>query len=224
MKDVGFTGFVKPTLDEAARTRDRKARELSRIHPAWGAGWEKVIESNNYHVSILSQNYLYHMAYLARNGIGLRDATQLLHCARDKRLSNPQRGISTSTIVTVGDAQKVTDAIKRLSKFRNISPSQCTIEDLLSSLQIAVQGAIIPRITELESPVATPVSHLPTGLLPPTFVASLSRYRPRSTSLKKLKKKTRNIYYLHLPPISVNSCPEHTSLVEHTKLRRCTSV
>jgi len=165
-EDIDFTSFVQPTLVSAASTRSRKERELSTIQPVWGAGWETVIDPNSYHLSMLSQKYLYHMAYLARNRIGLLDATKLLHCVRDTRLSNPQRGVPTTTIVTVGDAQKVTDAVKRLSKLRNISPSLCTTEDLLLSLQVAGPGTFIPRITELKSPVATPVSHPPAGLLP----------------------------------------------------------
>ena len=163
LQDVDFARFVKPALDSAERTRKRKAHELGRIQPAWGPGWEKVIESSN-PLSILSQNYLGHMAYLASNGIRLVDATKLLHWARAIRLSNPHRGVPTSEFVTVGDALKVTDAFKRLCRSRGISPSQCTTEDLLSSLQVASTGTAIPRISELESPAATPISHPSAGL------------------------------------------------------------
>jgi len=190
MEDVDFTRFVQPTLDSAASTRSRKERELSTIGPAWGAGWEKVIESNSCHWSILSEKYLYHMAYLARNRIGLLDATVLLRSVRDKRLANPQRGVPTSAIVTVGDARKVTDAVKRLSKLRNISPSQCTMEDFLSSLQVAAPETVISRITELESPAAAQVSHQPTGLFPAdTHIGGITlQVLPQICSLKESEK------------------------------------
>ena len=165
MEDVDFTRFVQPTLNTVASIRSRKARAISTIQPVWGEGWERVIEPNNDHLSILSEKYLRHMAYLARNRIGLFQARELLYCVRDTRLSNPRQGVSTSTIVTVGDAQKVRDAVKSLSESRNISPSQLTRMELLSSLQVAAPRTVIARITELESPVATPISDPPTGLL-----------------------------------------------------------
>ena len=220
MEDVDFAGFVQPTLDAAAQTRSRKARELSTIHPIWGQGWEKVIEPDNWHLSILSEKYMGYMAYLARNGIGLHYAQQLLCSVRNARLSNPHRGVPTIPIVTVGDAKKLTDAFKKLSRSRNISPAQCTAEDLQSELQVAAPGTVIPRITELESPAATPISHPPAGLLAAQIPGITLQLLPQIYSPNETKQKLAILTISAWPLISVNPCREQTSLVEHTKLRR----
>ena len=224
MKDVDFTRFVQPTLDAAASTRSRKARDLLKIQPVWGDGWEKVIEPDNWHLSFLSQKYVYHMSYLAHNGIGLLYATQLLRCVRDARLSNRQRGVPTIPIVTVGDAGKLTGAFKRLCRSRNINPSQCTAEDLQSELQVAAPGIVIPRITELESPAATPISQPPAGLLAAQIPGIALQVPPPIHSPNETEQKLVILTISAWPQISVNPCREQTSLVEHTKLRHCAPV
>jgi len=125
---------ITPTPAPSKESQGRKARHISFLELKWGAGWEKTIDSQSDHPSLLSEHYLGNMVKLASNGMTLLDAKRILRHVIKMRISRPRKGVRTREIVMAGDIQKVVSAIAAVSHSHNTQPEPFTTAQLIAFL------------------------------------------------------------------------------------------
>ncbi|PUU79135.1 hypothetical protein B9Z19DRAFT_1064491 [Tuber borchii] len=123
-----------PTPAPSKESQCRKARHISFLESKWGAGWEKTIDSQSDHPSLLSEHYLGNMVKLASGGMTLLDAKRILRHVIEMRVSRPRKGVRTREIVMAGDIQKVVSAIAAVSHSHNTQPEPYTTAQLIAFL------------------------------------------------------------------------------------------
>ncbi|PUU73571.1 hypothetical protein B9Z19DRAFT_1068895 [Tuber borchii] len=64
-------------------------------------GWEKKIDAESDHSSILSEHYLREMAKLANRGITLLDAQEVLNYVMKTRIARPGKGVRTTCVIMI---------------------------------------------------------------------------------------------------------------------------
>jgi len=160
MEDVAYDDFVGPTLESADITLSRKRRNITSLQTVWGEGWEKQIDAETDHPSVLSEHYLRSMAKLATSGITLSNAQQVLQHVMEARIAHPGKGVRSKRAIMVTDIQKVLAAIAPPHSSQNIEPKEYSAIQLISILDavaaagIGVTQPVTPEITSPPDPPA----------------------------------------------------------------------
>ena len=165
MEDICYREFVGPTLESAKVSMNRKMRNIASMEAVWGEGWEKRIDAETDHTSVLSEHYLRNMAKLASSGITLSDAQQVLNHVMLVRIANPGKGVRTKRSIMATDIQKVLTAIESVRSSPDLDPKEYSATRLISTLDAAAStgiGVTQPQTPEIASP-ATPPAILPSS-------------------------------------------------------------
>ncbi|KAG0122866.1 hypothetical protein HOY82DRAFT_619776 [Tuber indicum] len=172
MEDIAFREFVSPTLKSAKESQNRRARNMASLEAVWGEGWEKQIDADIDHPSVLSLHYLRNMAKLASHGISILDAKQVLHHIMKSRLANPGKGIRTKHAIMATDIQKVLTAIASVDRTLGLEPEQYSATHLISILNSTAatirMDSPLPQTPHISCPFTPP------AILPPPGTDSFS--------------------------------------------------
>lgn len=125
---------ITPTPAPSKESQGRKARHISFLESKWGADWEKTIDSQSDHPSLLSEHYLGNMVKLASSGMTLLDAKRILRHVIEMRISRPRKGVRAREVVMAGDIQKVVSAIAAVSNPHNTQSEPYTTAQLIAFL------------------------------------------------------------------------------------------
>ena len=159
---------ITPTSAPSKESQGRKARHISFLESKWGAGWEKTIDSQSDHPSLLSEHYLGNMVRLASSGMTLLDAKRVLRHVIEMRISRPRKGVRARDIVMAGDIQKVVSAIAAVS-----NPHNTQLEPYTTAQLIAFLGTT--GITYQPTPSITREAPAPSQVAPSQRATFLTR-------------------------------------------------
>lgn len=131
-EDISYTERIAPVLREARESGNRKGRCISLLDIKWKPEWRERFNPGDPHRE--AERYLKLMANLARYGMTLPHAKQLIDYVKATWISNPGRGVRNTSAFIAGDVQRVVYAVMAVSQSHKISRGYCPIEDLLSYL------------------------------------------------------------------------------------------
>lgn len=147
-EDISYTDRIAPVLREARESENQKGRSITLLDIKWKPEWRERFNPGNPRRE--GERYLKLMANLARYGMTLPHAKQLIDYVKAMRISNPGRGVRKTPAFIAGDVQRVFDAVTAVSQSHKISRGDCAIEDLLSYLSRprdrAVSLQVLPQI------------------------------------------------------------------------------
>ena len=206
MEDVSYDEFVGPTLEFASVSQNRKLRNIKTLEAVWGEAWEKQIDADTDHPSILSEHYLREMAKLANSGIALLDAQQVLNHAMKARIAHPGRGVRTKRAIMVADILKVLTAVASVESSADPEYSATRLISTLDGAATTSMGATQPLTPEIADP-PTPPAILPSSEASPFSVEVFYILIFRCTSTANSQQQI----IACSPPTTISPAPLHRS-------------